>query len=588
MVFPLYCLLAIFFTYPLIFYLSTHMQGAGDGVYFLWELWWFSHSLLRGQNPIHNNTIFYPAQDVRMVWVTASNELPAVLLEPLVGPVATYNILVLFNIALSGYTAYLLVKYLTKNPLAAFVSGFIYAYSPFHFINAFKGLLNITTWQWIPLCALAWFQLLEKPCLRKSLLFGIALSLVALSDVYIFAYSFVLLLPALFLYGIKKRGLRSLAPWTGISLVTFSLLSAPFLQSFVVMARISTHAQVAGYDVGMFSQHFLRFVIPYKFHPIWGQYFTWFYPDPYFEASCFIGYIPLALGILALYKAKERDVRIFWGVLGGIALIFSLGPYLHVWDIVTIGSRPVPMPYIILSYLPFFSFLRLPVRFCIIVMLSLAVLSGLALTRLKNILAYAALIMGISLEYVLLFPYPLTDAAIPAFYSRIKNDPSIKAILELPSGQYGPDDIWNTYKYMYYQTFHHKPMVSGHTPRVPDGLVEFTHETPLLRELTHPQILLKGDIVPLDMEIVAREGLEILKKYTIDPIILHKDKDARDALSLPELMAIKRLLRRSLGPPDYEDENVASFRVKSHKPLESRQLLPSIPCLLYTSDAADE
>jgi len=558
----LYCLLAVFFTYPLIFNLFTHMQGAGDGFYFMWTLWWFPYSLMTGQNPLLNNTIFHPAKDVRLIWGTAVNELPSVLIEPLLGPVATYNLLILFNISFSGYTAFLLVRALTGNNRAAFLSGFIYAFSPFHLINAFKGLLNITTWQYMPLCALAGLRLVNSPNLRRSLFFGLTLSLVAQSDGYIFSNFFALFVPVFIVYALLKRG-KGLVPWIGASFAVFIPISLPFLLSYVAMARISSHAVIASYDVGIYSQRLLRYFIPYKFHPLWGGYFSWFYPDPYIEASCFTGYLPFILGGAALFM-KDRETRVFWGIIGFSAFVLSLGPFLHVWNLITVKGYPVPLPYLLLSHIPFFSLLRLPVRFSILLILSLSVLSGMALKNVRNYLAIVAIFIGIAMEYVLIFPYTLTEAKIPRFYSRLKEDPSVRAVLELPTGQNDPDYIWNTNKYMYYQTFHHKPIVSGHTPRVPDGLEDFTREFPLINALTHPKILIKGDIVPMNIERMIKDGLERLASHSIDLVILHKD--AMDALSLPEFRAISRILMKALGQPTYEDEYLLAFRVHPAPP----------------------
>jgi hypothetical protein len=170
-----------------------------------------------------------------------------------------------------------------------------------------------------------------------------------------------------------------------------------------------------------------------------------------------------------------------------------------------------------------------------------------------------ALFIGIAMEYVLLFPYPLTEAKIPEFYSSLKDDTSVRAILELPTGQDDPEYILNTNKHMYYQTLHHKPIVSGHTPRIPDGLEYFTRSFALINAITHPKTLIKGDIIPLNIEYMIKDGIEKLSSYSIDLVILHKN--AMDALSKPEFNAISKLLKRALGQPVHEDEDLQAFRV---------------------------
>src|SRR5438105_7522940 len=65
----LYTTLTVIITYPVIFHLGDSVIGAStdnDGIYFIWQNWWFRKAIESGQDPAYSNYIFallpYPAE----------------------------------------------------------------------------------------------------------------------------------------------------------------------------------------------------------------------------------------------------------------------------------------------------------------------------------------------------------------------------------------------------------------------------------------------------------------------------------------------------------------------------------------------
>jgi hypothetical protein len=105
---------------------------SGDAQQFMWFLGWPPFAITHGLNPIFSNYGDYPG-GVNLMW-NASLLLPGVVLAPLTqlgGFVLAYNFLMTMAVALSAWTAYLLIRRYVSSQIAAGVGGLLYGFSPF-------------------------------------------------------------------------------------------------------------------------------------------------------------------------------------------------------------------------------------------------------------------------------------------------------------------------------------------------------------------------------------------------------------------------------------------------------------------------
>jgi hypothetical protein len=105
---------------------------SGDPQQFIWFLAWPPFAVTHGHNPIFTDYIDYPV-GVNLMW-NASELLPAMVLSPLTGMsalVLAYNVLMTTAVALSSWTAYLLIRRYVSSLLGAGVGGALYGFSPF-------------------------------------------------------------------------------------------------------------------------------------------------------------------------------------------------------------------------------------------------------------------------------------------------------------------------------------------------------------------------------------------------------------------------------------------------------------------------
>ena len=102
----------------------------------------------------HTDRVFHPG-GISLAYHTLAPLYGALAipLEPVFGLIATYNLFVLATIVTSALAMFLLARSLTGSAGAAFVAGFLFAFSPYHQVHA--PHLNLLSLQFLPLVTIA-------------------------------------------------------------------------------------------------------------------------------------------------------------------------------------------------------------------------------------------------------------------------------------------------------------------------------------------------------------------------------------------------------------------------------------------------
>ncbi len=570
--FLLYLLLALGFTYPAILHLSSRVIGGGDAYMFLWDIWWFKYALFTlHTNPLVNNTIYYPMHNIPMVWSTPVNELGSLPFQFIFGNLVTYNLLILTHFVLSGFFMFIFLKKLIRNDLPAFIGGVVYTFSTYHFV-AGSGTLGLATIEFIPLFLYAFLSFLDEQTIKNVVLMTCCAILVALSDPYIAIYFLVTFSVVFVLYALfaERRLILHEKRFWGL-VVSGILTAAAVLPFYLTMAKTIAplySAHTAAHDAVVYSEDLLGYFVPTHGTFLWGR----FYMDNKFNPTIvhyFIGYCVLILSVLGIVKSRLRFKTLFVFFLV-TAFVLSLGPYLQVNGPVMIAYQNayhfIPMPYYFVWKMPLFHLLRFPNRYSLDVELMLSVFTAAALAmvmrrNISSLIAAAVLAVIIPLETTTGIPFNTSDAVIPAVYKTIKHESNIKAIYELPSGNdFDLSYVGYSYLYMYYQTYHHKPIVYGHIPRTPNHADDFTLLNPLLQVFSEPDVLNYGDIIERNIRDAVPYGLQALNKSNISVILLHK-KLLSASFDRPTEQSLNALLKKICGKPFIFNNDIAMFFV---------------------------
>jgi hypothetical protein len=525
-VLALYGLLAIVFTYPLLFNMSTGAPAGEawtyDGFSMLWNLWWFKHALLDlNANPFDANSIFAPlGESLYLHSYTVFSDVVALPLLAWLSPLTTSNLILIGSLALSGFGMHLLAKYLVGSDAVALAASVVYMLSTSRFVFLAMGHYNFFTTEWLPFYLLYLLKALRRP--TRHAIFMAAFFLVLALLVELSLGVMLVLLTCLY-WGLQRFVSSPVAAGRSRFTITFTmlaifglaaLLSSPYLlptarESFdpKYIPQYWGGAPVLSADVvGLFT--------PSSLSTFLGSH-DW--PREWLEAlqdrgrfagvnTFFLGYGMVALALLG--AAVERRARI-WLWLALALVVLSLGPLLHingrsVFDLdgmqITAG-----LPYILLHYIPLLNGLRAPERFSIPATMVLAILVAYATAwatraaaRRGRPVTAAVLVLTIAAAVFehLALPVPIASATVPAVYERIAREPGDFTLLDIPLGWrsgFGPLGTENT-QFQYYQTAHGKRLISGFAARTPSFIFDYFQRQPILSAIA--QLESEGKLPP--------------------------------------------------------------------------------------------
>ncbi len=130
----LYGLVSVaFFGRGLIGHLSDRYIGTGiDPGAMTWFLEWWHYAILHGVNPFHTHLVWAPGGD--NLAATTLIPLPGLIAFPVthfLGPIASYNIVMLCGPAFAAWTAFLLCRHLQLSGWPSLMGGYVFGFSPF-------------------------------------------------------------------------------------------------------------------------------------------------------------------------------------------------------------------------------------------------------------------------------------------------------------------------------------------------------------------------------------------------------------------------------------------------------------------------
>lgn len=511
LVFSIYTLLALVYTYPLVFHLSDKTYGySGDNLGSIHYFWWWKESVL------YNRDVRDSFLEEAPFGVTIDREpgtiffyLPVKALSLISDPVVAYNLVLILGFPLAALSMYLLVQYLVANPLISFLAGFIFSFSPFHFWKAYNHLDLALIWT-LPLFLLSFFyseKVLErgraKEIIKASFLIALAFSATVLTNFY-YGYFLFLLLGAFLLFNflralLKKRfyfDRRRIFSLFLIALLTFLFTAPPTVHVFLDAIRPSLSSQSFlrkdSYDRPLLNLVSLSarpwdYFLPSSDHPLFGkitdQIYQWLrnhgkdfktISAPAHERTIYLGIINIFLFFSGAFLLRRScSFRQKYGklVITLIAAIFLL----------SLISLP---PYIFLKgytiYLPsFFLYKVFPMfrtysRLGIIILMLITVVSSLVLSHLAQLFsrrrnlrltAYGLLLVLALFDFLNIPPLKVIDLKTPPSYLWLSKQPGSFSLIEYP-------EDFNVAESLFFQRVHQKGVLNFHSQSPYFGLWE--------------------------------------------------------------------------------------------------------------------
>jgi hypothetical protein len=511
-----YAVLTAALAWPLVSDLGGKIAGYSTDAYMnRWVDWWSQKALSEGLDIYHTDYLFYP-QGTSLVFHSFSHVNTAItlLLTPLAGGLAAYNLTVLLTYVLSGFGMYLLAADLTRCRPAAFVAGLVFAFHPYHMFESAHPVL-VTT-QWIPLFVLALRRMLragKREWVPQALLAALWLSLTVLSS-----WHLGMMLGGWSVLYLLYRRICSRHSWPSGSLVRLALLATvgtaligPFLWP-IIHEQLTTETAYMAVDVERGrGNDVLSLLVPNQRHPVLAEIASAANERIGFTSKRpgYLGYAALGLAVAAAV-ALRRETK-FWWLTGLLFLFLSLGSQIK-WGGVPLNSFHFPWT------IPITAVLRHPFRLNVLVFLSLAVLAGFGTswllthsrwrTRPARWLVLALVTVLMMFEY-LVVPFPTTDPGHSPFLTLLAKEEGTFAIAVAPTGRQPAK------YYMYYQMIHGRRITDGVVSRTPEDAYAFVEGNPLLAALHAVESPDPG----LDIE----EQFAALAEENVRYLILHKN-----------------------------------------------------------------
>jgi hypothetical protein len=472
--FPALIYFAIFaiLTFSSLEQFSTHfLTGPGDGMQNVWNLWWVNHALTElHQSPWRSPYLHSPA-GVSLVAHTLNsfNGFLGTALLTVLTLVQTFNTIVVFTFVAAGVTAFHLCRSLTRSWVPSLIGGFVFTFSSFHFAHA-QEHMQLTSLEWIPLFALSWLWLNQRPSMLRGVAAAGALVAVFLCDYYYFFYC--VLFGAFFVcwqlwrarsiaYVLERERLRAWAAFTVVVLVA----TLPFIVSLISLN--ANDPLYGAHDPRTYSLDLLAPLIPgghWRFNGLTHSYWSRL-PGNIDESSVHLGFAVCGL-ITYVAIARKRVIlplRGFWFATLAIFAILALGPRLHVWGF---EIPHLPLPYVLMEiFLPPLRLAGCPVRMMVMVTLVAAVLTAVAIHALwadgKRQRIFAALALIVMVFEFLPTPLPTTQLPVPRY---------IRFLSRLPSDGAVADSVSRGTQALFFQTIHQQPLATGYVSRLPTSL----------------------------------------------------------------------------------------------------------------------
>jgi hypothetical protein len=267
------------------------------------------------------------------------------------------------------------------------------------------------------------------------------------------------------------------------------------------------------------------------FHGIWGEAvrasYNWLEIDP-IEGSAWLGIAPLILAAWTIRSHwRDRIVR-YWAAIGIVFFVWALGPHLRVFGYTT----GMILPQTLLRYIPIAANARVPGRAIVLVTLTVAALSAIAISRSREPgrrrwIGVGAMALIILLDY-LPSPFPTVEVDRPAIYETLRDRPERGALLELPVGI---RDSFNgrgflDHRALAYQMIHRRPIVGGVVSRMSPAIIEGYAADPLIDGLLD----LSGRQAPSKPLPNRAEAAALLAKNGVAFVMLNRE------LAPPELL----------------------------------------------------
>ena len=369
---------ALFFE-PLI---SGRGLYGGDFLFYFYPLKKYirEHLLVHGTLPFWNSYQFSGTPMISNI--QASLLYPFGFLYYLISPERAYVYSTVMHCVMGAFFMYAFSRSLPVSRVGSFMAALVFIFNGYFIGHLYAGHLTfVQNYIWIPLVFLFLHRLVHTKNVTWAVVAGLSLGTQTLGGFPQIAF-YTLLASALFVayhavilwhngsYGVSKLGIG-----LAVCLVLGFCIAAAQILPTAEFVGLSTRAGGVSYGMATYEslhpKELLAFLIPEIYgNPLdrtyWRSRESW-----HFWESCgYVGILPLLLLFVKGNGPESKNIRVFFIFLASLALFLALGKY-----------NPL---YPLIYRLPGFHNFRIPAQIIFLYVFSVAVLSGIGLSRIME------------------------------------------------------------------------------------------------------------------------------------------------------------------------------------------------------------
>ncbi len=477
-----------------------------DPSLYMWSIAWWPYVLHHHAHPFLTRLIWAP-QGINLAWVTCLPLLGIVAmpLTTTLGPLATFNLIIVMLPALAALTAFLLCRRLSGAFAAALLGGFLFGFSPFVLGQILSHLNQLLIFP-VPLAVYLAVRRVQEDLSRNR--FVVLLTLVLSMQFLLVLEPFAVMtfLAALTLLiglrigsGEDRRRIARLVPEIAAAYAFTALLMSPYIYFFFAYGFPTQPL----WPSTIYSADLLNFVIPTSANatgdlaPL--ERIVAKFPGNIFEQGACIGIPLFAIAIVWIRRHRGELLPKLLLATVAVSCILALGPYLQI-----AGHPLLPMPWLVVEKLPLIKS-AVPARLVMYAFLALAVIFTMWLC--DPLTGPAEKAIGTLATLIMLMPSPAASfwasrAPLPAFFrdgssNRLLTSDDI--VLPLPFGQKGMSMLWQAASGMNFR------MASGLTGFQPIEIRRWPVVNVFFgsRDLPEPELQLKAFIANLGITAIV-------------------------------------------------------------------------------------
>ncbi|MEK7633236.1 MAG: hypothetical protein AAB437_00135 [Patescibacteria group bacterium] len=461
------------------------------------------------------------------------------LLRPFLSIHQSFILIILLGVIISGLTMYYLLLLLKIDKLPALLVGLIFCYSPFVTVRI-GAHPSYTTLYLFTFPAIFFIKLIrEKKQFKKylfSTLLAISLSIIFLTNLYfavMMAIMVFVLLIINYLY-FHKQVLKIIIRDKKYFLTTFSLfflILSPWILEVLKVISVGRDVSSDWNDIISYSADLTNIFIPLGSNPFYRQILEilgskYLYISNIFENFIYPGLIIIVSMTAFLFVSKKLPKLlkpIYFTAL--LFLVLTFGPFLKIFGF----NLKIPLPYIIIPYIPYLQMARSPGRFIVPFIFLSSIIVAFVIQHFINKIKkkWLKVLILFTLFFIFIFDQITivsspTTVKIPnkiyEYLSKQKTGP----VLEIPFSirdsikNFGyANVIWSPYA----QLLHHQKIFGVYAGRIPNVLFNYYLKDSLIGQLGKIITSANVDYESLIKKINRQDFINKIDFYQISYVI---------------------------------------------------------------------